>query len=160
MRASPSRSLGQCSWWMGGCVGGSPHPRPRSVSAPPSPAPRPALLPPLYKPRRPDRPISVFYVLSFRQVIWPALEEKFGWTRVNGPRVNDAYFMPMGVVRGKNGAKCRVDYYDSFRQVGSFPPPRAPVPVPPTSPSALAPPLSLCNSARIQHKNPSAVNST
>ncbi|CAN0389660.1 unnamed protein product, partial [Laminaria digitata] len=57
------------------------------------------------------------YKRAYEDVIWPALEKDFGWTRVHGPRVNDAYFMPMGVVRGKNGAKCRVDYYDSFRQV-------------------------------------------
>ena len=65
--------------------------------------------------------LSPFFFLG--QVIWPALEADFGWTKVHGPRVSDAYFMPMGVVRGQNKARCRIDYYDSFRQVGSPPPP-------------------------------------
>lgn len=51
------------------------------------------------------------------QVVWPALEEEFGWTKVHGPRMHDVYFLPKGVARGQNGAKCRVDYYDSNRQV-------------------------------------------
>ena len=67
--------------------------------------------------------LSPFFFLG--QVIWPALEADFGWTKVHGPRVSDAYFMPMGVVRGQNKARCRIDYYDSFRQVGSPPPPLA-----------------------------------
>lgn len=52
------------------------------------------------------------------QVVWPALVAEFGWTKVHGPRTHDVYYLPMGIARGVNGAKCRVDYYDSNRQVG------------------------------------------
>lgn len=48
--------------------------------------------------------------------MWPTLVEEFGWTKVYGPRTSDVYFLPMGIVRG-NGSKCRVDYFDSSRQV-------------------------------------------
>lgn len=50
-------------------------------------------------------------------MIWPALVYEFEWTRVIGPRPTDSYFMPKGVVRGKGGAKCREDYFDSHKQV-------------------------------------------
>lgn len=61
---------------------------------------------------------SPFLLLSprFLQVVWPALEDEFGWTKVYGPRMHDVYYLPMGVARGQNGARCRVDYYDSNRQ--------------------------------------------
>lgn len=51
------------------------------------------------------------------QVLWPALAEDHGWTKIQGPRTSDAYYFPEGIERGKNGAKCRVDFYDSFKQV-------------------------------------------
>lgn len=51
------------------------------------------------------------------QVIWPALVTEFEWTRMVGPRPTDSYFLPKGVVRGQNGAKCRENYFDSYRQV-------------------------------------------
>ena len=63
-----------------------------------------------YLPFLPFRPAVV-------QVVWPALSEEFGWTKVYGPRMHDVYYLPMGIVRGQNGARCRVDYYDSNRQV-------------------------------------------
>lgn len=56
------------------------------------------------------------------QVVWPALEGEFGWTKVYGPRMHDVYYLPMGVARGKNGSRCRVDYYDSNRQARVGPP--------------------------------------
>lgn len=51
------------------------------------------------------------------QVVWPALVEEFGWTKANGPRTCDVYYLPKGVERTKKGVKCRVDYFDSSRQV-------------------------------------------
>lgn len=60
-------------------------------------------------------PVSPF-CFPLVQVVWPALAEEFGWTKVYGPRMHDVYYLPMGIVRGQNGARCRVDYYDSNRQ--------------------------------------------
>ncbi|CAB1113455.1 unnamed protein product [Ectocarpus sp. CCAP 1310/34] len=57
------------------------------------------------------------YKRAFDDVVWPGLAQEFGWKRVRGPRPSDVYYLPPGVVRGQNGAKCRVDYFDSNRQV-------------------------------------------
>lgn len=58
-------------------------------------------------------------VMPFGQVIWPGLEGEHGWNKVYGPR-NDTYYLPRGIERGKNGAKCRLDFFDSFKQVIGF----------------------------------------
>ena len=56
-------------------------------------------------------------VVSLRQVIWPGLENEHGWTKTYGTRNNDSYYFPRGVERGKKGVRCRLDFFDSFKQV-------------------------------------------
>ncbi len=62
-------------------------------------------------------PSNTMAAINPVQVVWPALEAEFGWTKAFGQRPNDIYYLPMGIQRGQNGARCRVDYYDSHRQV-------------------------------------------
>ena len=49
----------------------------------------------------------------FWNIIWPALKDEHGWTLVHGTRPNDFFACPRGVIKGKNGFRNRIDYFDS-----------------------------------------------
>eukprot|EP00611_Tribonema_gayanum_P015880 TRINITY_DN277_c0_g1_i4.p1 TRINITY_DN277_c0_g1~~TRINITY_DN277_c0_g1_i4.p1 ORF type:complete len:842 (-),score=241.02 TRINITY_DN277_c0_g1_i4:1150-3360(-) len=54
---------------------------------------------------------------AFAAVTLPLLVRRKGWTTAQGSRLGDRYFMPPGVVRGRQRARMRVDYFDSAKQV-------------------------------------------
>ena len=49
----------------------------------------------------------------FWNIIWPVLKDEHGWTLSHGTRPQDFFACPRNVVKGKNGFRNRVDYFDS-----------------------------------------------
>jgi hypothetical protein len=56
-----------------------------------------------------QRGISTF----FWAIVWHALKDEHGWTLIHGNRPNDFYACPPGVIRGQNGFRNRIHYFDS-----------------------------------------------